>query len=232
MPAEGGLARTDVAERLGQWLSAVDAVRLNGALHSIESHPVPAAPSVHAVDRAALERVCQGLEAELTGLAAARPAPARAARGRSGSVAAAEAEPQVVADLAIYCQRYAGLQKQLEARLAAVRAQMRQALAKAAPALRQLAALDAVVEQMLGVREQKLWALLPGCLEGRWAHWLVAHAQQQEASGEDDAPQRWRQPGGWLHGFEQDFGALWQAEVQLRMQPIRGLLEAARNENR
>ena len=40
------------------------------------------------------------------------------------------------------------------------------------------------------------------------------------------------QPGGWLFAFEQDVRALWQAEVQVRLQPIMGLLEAARNENR
>lgn len=232
MPAAGGLARADVAEHLSQWLSAVDAVRLNGSLHSIESYPAQARQPGQAVDLGALEEVFQGVQTDLAGLPVAKPAPARAARGRSGSAAVEEADPQVGADFATHCQRYAGLQKQMEARLAAARAQMRQGLAKGSPALRQLAALDTVLEQMLGVREQKLWAQLPGCLESRWEHWRAAHVQQLEASGQEDAPQRWRQPGGWLHAFEQDFQALWQAEVQVRLQPIRGLLEAARNENR
>lgn len=232
MPAEGDPTRADVAEHLSQWLSAVDAVRLNGALRSIESIPALAGSPGPGVNLEALEEVCQGLQADLIGLAVAKSAPARVARGRSGAAAVEVIDAQADADFATHGHRYGGLQKQGETRLGAVRAQMRQGLARGTPDLRQLAALDAVLEQMLAAREQKLWAQLINCLEGRWVHWRAVHARQLEASGLEDAPQRWRQPGGWLHAFEQDFRALWQAEVQVRLQPIRGLLEAARNENR
>ena len=58
----------------------------------------------------------------------------------------------------------------MDTRLLALRAQVRHAIAKGRPALRQLAALDAVMEQMLGAREQRLWASLPSHLERRLAH--------------------------------------------------------------
>lgn len=231
-PVDGGLARPDVAEHLGQWLSAVDAVRFNGVLRSIESFSAQACLPGQAVDVRAMEDACHGLRAELDALIVPRSAPARAARGRVGSVPAEAIDSQVEVDFAPHGQRYLGLQKQMETRLSAARAQMRQWLAKGSPALRQLAALDGVLEQMLGAREQRLWALLPTCLEGRWAHWRGLHARQLEASGQDDVPQGWRQPGGWLFAFEQDVRALWLAEVQLRLQPVMGLLDAARNENR
>ncbi len=118
----------------------------------------------------------------------------------------------------------------MDVKLAALRAQMRQWLSRSTPALRQLAALDGVMEQMLGTREQRLWALLPGYLERRLAHRLQQHQQALQTSGQDDAPQRWRQPGGLLWTFEQDLQALLLAEMQVRLQPIVGLLEAAHNE--
>lgn len=231
-PADGGLARPDVAEHLGQWLSAVDAVRFNGALRSIESLSAQAIPPGQAVDLRSMEEACHGLRAELDALIVPRSPPARAVRGRMASVPADAIAPQSEADFAPHGQRYLGLQKQMETRLGAARAQMRQWLAKGSPALRQLAVLDGVLEQMLGAREQRLWALLPTCLEGRWVHWRGLHARQLEASGQEDAPRGWRQPGGWLFAFEQDVRALWMAEVQLRLQPVMGLLDAARNENR
>ena len=231
-PADGAQVRPDVAERLGQWLGAVDAVRLNGALHSIEAYPAQASQPGQVVDWRAMEEACRGVQAELNAQIVARPTPARAPRGRGGMAAVEAIDPEAEADFATHCQRYLGQQKQMENRLSALRAQMRQWLSKGSPALRQLAALDAVLEQMLGAREQKLWAQLPGCLEGRLAHWRGLHAQRLEALGQEDAPQQWRQPGGWLFAFEQDVRALWQAEVQVRLQPIMGLLEAARNENR
>lgn len=230
--ADPGQMRPDVAEHLGQWLGAVDAVRLNGALHSIESFPVKVQQPVPGGLGRALDDACQGLQVELDGLIVARAPAARAPRGRGGSTPVEAPDPEAEADVAAHGQRYQGLQKQMEARLGTVRAQMRQWLAQGSPALRQLAALDAVMEQMLAAREQKLWALLPGCLEGRMGHWRRLHAQQLEASGQDDVPQQWRQPGGWLVPFEQDVRALWQAEVQVRLQPIMGLRDAARNENR
>ena len=231
-PADGAQARPDVAERLGQWLGAVDAVRLNGALHSIEAYPAQASQPGQVVDWRAMEEACRGVQAELNEQIVARPTPARAPRGRGGMAAVEAIDPEAEADFATHCQRYLGQQKQMENRLSTLRAQMRQWLSKGSPGLRQLAALDAVLEQMLGVREQKLWAQLPGCLEGRLVHWRGLHAQRLEALGQEDAPQQWRQPGGWLFAFEQDVRALWQAEVQVRLQPIMGLLEAAHNENR
>ena len=232
-PATGEQARPDVPERLGQWLSAVGAIRLNGALHSIESYSAQALSPGGAVDVRAMEDALVRVQAELTGLIAPRtqsaPVPAR---GRGGKAAASVIDPLAEADFATHCQRYLGLQKQMETRLGTVREQMRQWLAQGSPTLRKLAALDAVMEQMLAVREQKLWAQLPGCLEGRLVHWRGLHGQRLEASGQQDDPQQWRQPGGWLDAFEQDVRALWMAEMQVRLQPIMGLLEAARNENR
>ncbi|MGV3681282.1 MAG: DUF3348 family protein [Acidovorax sp.] len=231
--AERAPARPDVAEQLGQWLSVVDAVELNGSLRSIEAHTAaPSAGDEEAIDAQALEDLLQKTKADLTRLATAPARPARPLRERADNTPVEQPDPQAQADFAAHGPRYAEQQRQLDARLGALRAQVRAALLKGPAPLRQLAALDGVMEQMLGAREQRLWASLPGHLERRFVQLRKAHQARVQASGQADEPLRWRQAGGWLAGFEQDLQALLLAEMQVRLQPIMGLLEAARNENK
>lgn len=225
-----GVPRQDTAQALSQWLRAVDAIQLSRALHAIGSMPSVAERSGPAVDMCRLNAAFHTAKADVMGLIQINIAPATAMRGRAQHALADDSYSQEPEDFAAYIQRYLGLQKQMEVKLAALRAQMRQWLSRSTPALRQLAALDGVMEQMLGTREQRLWALLPGYLERRLAHRLQQHQQALQTSGQDDAPQRWRQPGGLLWTFEQDLQALLLAEMQVRLQPIVGLLEATHNE--
>lgn len=225
-----GSPRQDVAQHLSQWLRAVDAIQLSRALHTIESMPAETERPGPAVDTRALDAAFQTAKADVMGLITANLAPARAMRGRAHYAPADDSYPEAAEDFAAHVQRYLGLQKQMDVKLAALRAHMRQWLSKSTPALRQLAELDGVMEQMLGAREQRLWASLPGYLERRLAHRRQQHQQALKTSGQADAPQQWRQPGGWLWAFEQDLQALLLAEMQVRLQPITGLLEAAYNQ--
>ena len=230
MECERSTQQPDVAEQLSQWLGTVDAVKLSRALHAIESLPQTSGPQGPAMDVGALERFFQKAKADLTALVTAKVEPPKPARARADNTPIDEPDPLAGADFSAHGPRYLSLQKQLDTKLSVLRTQMRQWLSKGHPALQQLAALDAVMEQMLGAREQRLWASLPGYLERRLAHLQKTHQQALEASGHTDDPRRWRQPDGWLWTFEQDFQALLLAEMQVRLQPIMGLLEAAHNE--
>lgn len=236
--APGRPMHQDVAEPLSQWLGTVDAVRLGRALHALESvQPAGPAPARQAEEEggvqpaADLAAMLQAAQAELAELIQAGPVPPRPARQRADHTTADRPDPEVEADFAVHAARYLSLQKQMETRLGALRVQMRQLLSTGPVALRTLAMLDTVLEQMLAAREQKLWATLPGHLERRMAQLRAAHQQrlQQAVGGEDDDPQRWRQPGGWLAIFEQDQRSLLLAEMDVRLQPHAGLVEAARN---
>lgn len=223
----------DVAEQLSQWLGTVDAVKLSRALHAIESLPHEAGatgPQGAGLDVPALDRQVQKARTDLTALMTAGVAAPKPLRARADNTPVERPDPQADADFAAHGPRYLELQKQMDTRLLALRAQVRHALAKGPAALRQLAALDGVMEQMLGAREQRLWTSLPGYLERRLAHRQHRHQQALQTSGRADEPLRWRQPGGWLWAFEQDLQALLLAEMQVRLQPITGLLEAAHNE--
>lgn len=230
---QGGQVRLDVVEQLSQWLSTVDAVKLSRALHALESpQPLPATAGgrgAQVVDVRALQARLQAARAELADLVTAKPAPSRPVRGRADNTPVDGPDPEAGADFALHAARYLSLQKQMDTRLATLRAQMRRSLSVGPEGLRQLALLDAVMEQMLGAREQRLWASLPGHLERRMAHLRAAHQQHLEAAGQVDEPQRWALPGGWLYAFEQDLRALLLAELQVRLEPLAGLLEAAQS---
>lgn len=227
----GASLRTDVAEQLGQWLSTVDAVTLSRSLHAIESFALDAVPpGAAALDVGALEKSFQDAKAELTELALAKPVPPKPARVRADNTRADAPDPEAEAEFSFHAPRYLGLQKQMDAKLLALRARIRQGVSQGSRALRQLAALDVVMEQLVSSREQRLWASLPAHLDRRLAQLRRAHQQRLQALGHDDEPQRWRHPGGWLYAFERDMQALLLAEMHVRLQPIMGLLEAARNE--
>lgn len=211
-------ARQDVAERLGEWLGAFDSVQLEGALQALASY----AASARRVqgsgrDAAALDAALQRAQTELTHLISARASPAVPLHGAPQSAVDLPQEPGD-ARYTPFLQRYQTLQQQVATKVAACRALVRQSLAKGSPAMRQLSALDGVMEQMLGAREQKLWSTVPVYLERRFEHWRQAAADMA--------------PGAWLAAFERDLRTVFQAEVQARLLPVLGLIEAVQNENR
>lgn len=232
-PAPGEPPRQDVAERLGEWLSAFDSVKLDGALQAIASYGAsrPAAIRQHGqpVDVPALEAVYRRVRAELTDLVAAEAVPASSALTASSDTAA-------LAGYGQHHQRYAALQQRMEAKVAACRAHVRQALSKGSPRLRQLAALDGVMAEMLEEREHKLLAAVPVYLERRFAHWRQMRQHKLAAAGmpqdDDNDPQHSLLAGAWLHGFQLDMRQMLLAELQLRLQPALGLIEAAQEEHR
>lgn len=102
-------------------------------------------------------------------------------------------------------QRHAQLQRQVELLTAPLREHARQVLSRASPGLHRLAALDATLEGMLAPREQDLLPAVGALLQRR-------HAQLREAGRLQDFPKEWRQAV--------------LAELDLRLEPVTGLVEA------
>lgn len=221
-------AAPDLAQQLAEGLSTVDAVMLSRTLRDVESMPSGAAGGP--VDVHALEQARQQVQAELTAAIVAGPAPPRAGRERADNTRPDAPDPAAQAEFGYHAPRYLGVQKQMDGRVPALRAQVRRALTQGPRRLRQIALLDAAMEQLTGAREQRLCAALPAHLDRRMAHLRMQHQQRQDAAGLPHEPHRWREPGGWLHAFELDLQALLLAEMHMRMQPISGLLAAARHD--
>lgn len=116
-----------------------------------------------------------------------------------------QADADAEAGYTPYRQRYAEQQRQMELKIEPLRDRVRQALSRVSPTLRQLAGLDAVLGQSLAGREQKLLAKVPVLLERRFEH---------------------LRQSGRLDVFGQEWQAVLQAELDLRLQPVMGMMEA------
>ncbi|MCD9121183.1 DUF3348 domain-containing protein [Cupriavidus sp. UGS-1] len=234
--------------QLSQWLGWTDAIALSSALNG-NPPAAPAAAARVASDEAA---DCARVRAMLVD--AIRDDRA-SARGRRSPVRPLPAEAlDASADFAIYRQRYLTLQQRMETAIGDLRGRLRAALARRSGQGR-LAMLDAVMERVMGAREQALLANLPAVLEARYqrlrqaeerALAQIAAADATEAAEAAQAPDTHNAanaanaaeraepagvavtitPGAWRRVFRRDMEDLLLAELDLRFQPVDGLVAA------
>lgn len=231
-PAEAEPSGLDVAERLSLWVNAFDAIRLQAGHQSIAG--LRAAAPARMARAPALADDLQRVRSILAKAIAQEPGPVVETAHTPADLrrlARSVANPDVGAADAGYArwrQRHLELQRQMDLMIPPLREHVRHALAvHASLRLRQLAALDAVLEQVLAAREQKLLPTVAERMERRFAQLLAAHRQAVADSGQpDDDPAAWRRPGGWLEQFAREWRQLLAAELDLRLQPVTGLIEA------
>jgi hypothetical protein len=190
----------DFAERLSLWLNAFDAIGLQGAHQAIRAMDAAAPGARGAGTRPDLAEDFQRVRSLLADVIA-RESVADFGDDTAGAKGAGYAP---------YHQRHQHLQRQMEQMVAALRDHVRQALSHMSPTLRQLAALDATFEQMLSSREQALLATVPARLQRRFE-------QLREADGGREI-------------FHEEWGAALLAELDLRLEPVAGLIDALNNE--
>lgn len=201
--AAGQDARPAFAERLGQWLGWADAISLSSALNAAQG-PVHAAgkPLQAEPEQAEAQRVRALLAHTIhTDRDLAPPKP-------RGSV------PLPAPEFAHWRRRYLARQQSLELAITELRGRLRATLSGGSPALARLAAVDAVMEQVLGAQERRLLAGVPALLERHYEELRLAQA------------------AAWLDTFCQDLRGVLLAELDLRMQPVEGLLAALRSHSR
>ncbi|MDO9148708.1 MAG: DUF3348 family protein [Hydrogenophaga sp.] len=236
MPAPADAPRQDFAERLGQWLNVADAIALHAAHQSIQAmapgRPVRArADRTDRTDRtdraSALNAEFQRVRATLAQAIQTPPetgtAPKRHRHALPASVLPVDAQATPAApdiSFAPFQQRYQEHQRRMDMSLEALRGHVRQTLASATPALAQLAALDAVLDPLLGGREHKMLATVPAFLERRFDQLRQQHPADPAAPAA---------AAGWLASFEPIFQATLLAELDVRLQPVLGMIEALSN---
>jgi len=149
-----------------------------------------------------------------------RPAPAKVAieevaRVRAELARAIAADPVFAAEqagstasFAPYRHQYVTHQRAMEARIGLLRAKVRAVLSGHSQKLRRLAALDAVLEQALSARERQLLSTVPQRLE---KHFESSRNAQQELDG-------------------RDMQCVLLAELETRLQPVEGMIDALGNE--
>jgi len=220
-PVEADRSGMDFAERTSLWIGPLDAIRLQSAQQPVRPRPASAArgPAARSQAIAALDEDVQRVRGVLAKAIAQDP------------LALANLKPSDPDfGYAPFRQRHLELQRQMEQMLTALRDHVRQKVAGRSPRLRPLAELDAALEDVLAVREQKLLPTAAALLERRFHQLRHAHAKAQAADTPDD-PAQWARPGGWLHAFGEDWRQALLAELELRLEPVAGLLDALRNEH-
>jgi hypothetical protein len=220
VPEEAPASREDFAQRLSQWLAVSDAITLRAAHQSIPpvagGRPARAPAAAAAALGEHVQRVRMGLVKCIT----ANPSPStRAPRERHPAPPVEAAAPDD--GFAPFQQRYLDLQRQMALQIEALRGQVRGVLTKASPRLAPLAAFDAVLEQMLGAREQKLLGTVPQVLERRFDQLRAEHSPEPDTGA---------LPHGWQQTFGKDMEAALLAELEVRLQPVTGMMEALNNE--
>ena len=196
-------SKRSFTDRLSQWLGWTDAITLSSVL-SGDGAMVSTAPTAAPRPRASgaapgnEEAECTRVRALLVTAINGDLTPAR------------NAATGTTTDFAPYRRRYVARQQAMETSIAGLRKRVRAALATRSPAMAQLAALDAVMEQALTAQEQRLLATVPGLLEKYFKR--LAHGE----------------PGAWQDTFGKDMQSVLLAELEIRLQPVEGLLEALR----
>lgn len=196
----------DLSDRLSQWLDWTRAVALSRALEG----RLPSPPEgVRGFD-AEVEAECAQLRARLAEAIAQPPAPLRAGTAAD--------------DFAPHRQRCLSLQRSIQANTGQLRGRLRDMLSHTAGDGPRLAEVDAVLEQTLSPREQALLAKVPALLATHFER--LCAPTPAEAAADSAAPTA---ASDGLPRFQRDMQATLLAELDVRFQPIDGLLAALRS---
>lgn len=210
-----------LSDRLSQWLNWTDAITLSSALSAT---PSPIAANTRAVGPDA-ETIGARVRAALTKSIASSCAP----DVRPGRAPIQSAPAPVTVDYADFRQRYLLMQQTMEMEIGDLRARLRRMLAGKTPDLARLAVLDASMEQALGARERSLLGGIPSLLGPYFERLRAAEAQRQADLSVDGIAQP-TQPSSraWLDAFRKEMQSVLLAELDVRFQPVDGLLAALR----
>lgn len=204
-PAESGRSLPD---RLSQWLDWNHALALSIALEGKSSVAELGVPAVGSP----VQDEC----------ASVRRALAQAGSDACASVGAGRSSTDAAVEYADFRQCYLARQRAMQAATGRLRGHLRDLLAANSVDMARLAEVDAVMEAALSPREHALLASVPGLLGAHFER--LREAALGHTPGTEPAPARTRGP--WLDVFRNDMQRVLLAELDVRLQPVQGLLAA------
>ncbi|WP_180734581.1 DUF3348 domain-containing protein [Paraburkholderia sp. PGU19] len=218
-----------LSDQLSQWLGWTDAIALSTALNS-----APPAVASGARGAGSVEHECARVRASLAD-AIAGDSMLAPRRRRSAAHAQNAQQPEAEANYADFRQCYLALQQTMETRIGGLRGRLRSMVAAQTSDMTRLAVVDAIMERSLGARERSLFGAVPGLLSGHFERLRQAAQDEQDAldtvattatSAESQVAAA--RPGAWLDVFRKDMQSVLLAELDIRFQPVEGLLAALR----
>ncbi|CAN0627851.1 conserved protein of unknown function [Burkholderia multivorans] len=214
--------RQSLSDRLSQWLGWTDAIALSTVL---SGNPAAVAAGAHASVSDA-ESLCARVRVSLRNAIAGDSASAADRRGTRAHAPVRQAPMETADDYPVFRQHYLSVQQTMETDIGNLRGRLRVMLAARAPRMARLAAVDAVMERVLGARERSLLAGVPALLGAHFERLRDAERQMlADADVSGDAPVT---PGAWLNVFRKDMQSVLLAELDVRFQTVEGLLSAIR----
>ncbi len=218
-------AKQPFAERLGLWLDFTDAMALYSALHENVGNGATTQASANPAIEEEFVRLRHALAESIATDGVLKTGNVRIKLPTPAAHLAVES----AADFSPYHRYYLAHQRDMAAGIGPLRGKARAALAGQSPASQRLAALDAVMDQAMATRERNLLAMVPLLLAKRFEHLYKAHQAARGETPVADDPAQWMQTGGWLAAYCRDMQAVLLAELDLRLEPVAGLIEALGN---
>lgn len=214
----------DVGQALGDWFDFRQAIALQGFFSNLDSTATIQGVACARIDARVLHerfaRIRAALEQSI--VEGTPPAPTLA---RIDEPATELATPIDLKTAFEPFRRFAlGHQRQMEQVIKGLRAQLRAMLDTGGAPHKQLAVLDALFENVLISREARSLGQIPLAFEKRFAQALQQHMKQLLKAAEADEPAPRTTP--WLQPLLDDLRTALLAELDLRLQPVLGLIEA------
>ena len=225
----GADSKKTLAERLSTWLDWTDAISMSTALNGASAvAPDPTAAAARLADQTIADEVAR-VRAELAKSITTDVLlnPGQAADKAAARAAAASTE--TVVEFLPYRRSYLGHQRAMASRIGALRVRLRAALVAQSPALGQLAALDAALDQALAARERHLLSKVPQWLESEFERLRRVNERAAVMPSASPAQVSGLQPAVWVAEYGRTLREVLLAEMDTKLQPVEGMMDALRN---
>nr|WP_314365789.1 DUF3348 domain-containing protein [uncultured Achromobacter sp.] len=249
-------SRQSLSDHLSQWLGWTDAIALSAALNTSPPVIAPGARMFSSAEERECARVrttlADAIASDTAATSAKRIVPGQAPAKKSAAVEQAEA------DYSNFRQRYLSLQHTMETSVGNLRSRLRGMVAAKNGEMTRLAVVDAIMDRALLPKERALFGAIPKLLQGHFERLRLAEAAalapvdasvdapaaEADAAPPTDGAAKLDNgngnapvpatapppvtPGAWLDVFRKDMRSVLLAELDVRLQPVEGLLAALR----
>ena len=213
----------DFGRRFGQLFTLTDSISLSDMHYELARHPFHPGekPAAEIITTFIQQRqtLIEGLSRNFLGGQAYHQVRNRFPAFRDNL------KPDQLSSFEVYQRFYAALQRQIGLETQHIQSTVRDGAAGLSAELAKLVLLDSTLGTTLNSHARKLFPLVPRLLGSRFESLRQQH-DQALFKPEQDQPANWIKPGGWLDQFRHDCHSLLLAELDIRLQPVLGLIEA------
>lgn len=216
-------SKQSLSDRLSQWLDWTHAIALSTALDGKSAAPAADVPTFGSAE----ENECARVRSALATAIAGDRAFASVRQHESEQPLDEDLGANAAVDYSVFRHRYVAMQRAMQTATGNLRGRLRDMLAQKSVGMAQLAEVDAAMELALSPREQTLLATVPTLLGKHFERLRQAGETTVAIPGSSEGTSA-ATAGAWLNVFCKDMQSVLLAELDVRFQPVEGLLAALR----